>query len=229
MKKLIYLFVFIIAASCSTDNDPTPEVQPIPEPEPEPEVIAVPGDTDTEFVIGTEAFVTTQAYLLLDDATGDYDREFSFVFTDGTVIEDNTNGIAFEASTTHVTKITCNLIATSASPAQLPIFVWPVQNPGVSIIMEGNNYTNTDITSFSNTSMVGGLSYGQVGTSTSYSHTAEAQGDLVHPTHLFTVNSITVDLTAGTGTIDCSYTYEDDNNVTITGVYVGTYEILTAF
>lgn len=227
MKNLIYLFVFILIASCSTDNDPTPEVQPIPEPE--PEVIAVPGDTDTEFVIGTEAFVTPQAYLLLDDATGDYDREFSFVFTDGTVIEDNTNGIAFETSTTHVTKITCNLIATSVDPAQLPVFVWPVQNPGVNIIMEGANYTHTAITSFSNTSMVGGVSYGQVGTATSYSHTGQAQGAIAHPSHLFTVNSITVDLNAGTGTIDCSYTYEDDNNVTITGVYVGTYDILTAF
>ncbi|MFC4636071.1 hypothetical protein ACFO3O_19330 [Dokdonia ponticola] len=227
MKKVMYLFASIIIASCSTDNDPTPEAEPMPDPE--PEVVAVPGDTDTEFVIGTDAFVTTQAYLLLDDAAGDYDREFSFVFTDGTVIEDSVNGIVFETSTTHFSKITCNLIATSASPAQLPIFVWPVQNPGVNIIMEGNNYAHTEITSFSNTSMVGGLSYGQVGTSTSYSHTAEAQGDLVHPTHLFTVNSITVDLAAGTGTIDCSYTYEDDNNVTITGVYVGSYEILTAF
>jgi hypothetical protein len=190
----------------------------------------IPGDTDIEFVIDTDAFITPKAYLLLDDAAGDYDREFSFVFTDGTIIEDATNnGIAFETSTTHFTKITCNLIAASATQAQLPIFLWPTQNPGISIIMDGNNYTNTAITAFSNIATVGGMSFGQVDTATNYSHLAQAQGNISHPTHLFTVNSITVDLAAGTGTIDCTYTYDDDNGVNISGIYVGTYEILTAF
>ncbi len=192
-------------------------------------IVAIPGATDTEFVIGTDAFVTPKAYILLDDAAGGYEREFSFVFTDGAVIEDAANGIAFETATTHFTKITCNLIATSATQAQLPIFVWPVQNPSTSIIMEGNNFTNTSITSFNDIASVGGVSFGQVDTSINYSHTGQAQGSISHLTHLFTVNSITVDLAAGTGTIDCTYFYEDDNNVSISGVYIGTYEILTAF
>lgn len=190
---------------------------------------AVPGNTDTEFVIGMNAYVTPNAYLLLDDAVGNFEREFSFVFTDGAIIEDTANGIAFETTTDHFTKVTCNLIGMSMSEAQLPIFTWPMQNPSTSIIMEGNNYTNIDITAYNNTATVGGLSFGQVGTSTQYSHSGQAQGNISHPTHLFTVNSITVDLVAGTGTIDCSYNYDDDNGTNINGVYVGTYEILTAF
>ncbi len=191
---------------------------------------AVPGGTDTEFVIGTDAYVTPKAYLLLDDAAGGFEREFSFVFTNGDVVEDATNGIAFETTmTTHFSKITCNLIGMSMTEAQLPIFTWPVQNPAVSIVMEGNNYTHIDITAFNNPSMVGGLSFGQVDTSTNYPHLGQALGSLNHPTHLLTVNSITVDLTAGTGTIDCSYNYDDDNGINISGVFVGSYEILTAF
>lgn len=210
------LFGFaIITIGCSSDETTPP-------------AIALPGDTNTEFVIGTNAYVTTNAYLLLDDAAGDYDREFSFVFTDGSLIEDATNGIAFETSTTHFSKITSNLIATSTTRAQLPIFTWTT-NPPTSIIMEGNNYTNTDITAFSGTSSVGSSTYGQVATSTSYSHMGQAQGNIDHPTHIFTVNSITVDLAAGTGTIDCTYNYDDDSGINVTGVFVGTYEILTAF
>lgn len=189
----------------------------------------VPGNTDTEFVIGAEAFVTHKAYLLLDDAAGNFEREFSFVFTDGDLIEDAANGIAFETTTTHFTKITCNLIGMSMTEAQLPIFTWPVQNPSTSIIMEGNNYTHIDIASFNTINTVGGLSFGQVDTSTNYSHLGQAQGSINHPTHLFTVNSITVDLVAGTGTIDCSYNYDDDNGINISGVFVGNYKILTAF
>jgi len=190
---------------------------------------AVPGATDTEFVIGTDAYVTPKAYLLLDDAAGDFEREFSFVFANGEIIEDMTNGIAFETSTSHFTKITCNLIGMSMTEAQLPIFTWPAQNSPTSIIMEGNNYTNTDVMTFSNTTVVGGLSFGQVATSSNYSHTGQVQGNISHPTHLFTVNSITVDLATGTGTIDCTYNYDDDNGINISGVFVGTYEILTAF
>ena len=58
--------------------------------------MAVPGSTDTEFVIGTTAYVTPKAYLLVDDATGDYERSFSFVFSDGEIVEDATSEIAFE-------------------------------------------------------------------------------------------------------------------------------------
>lgn len=218
MKKLAYiLFASIFVFNCSSDNNPSP-VAPA----------AIPGDTETEFVIGTDAYVTPNAYLLLDDAAGDYDREFSFIFSDGIVIEDITNGVAYETSTSFFTKITCNLIATSATQAQLPIFTWTT-NPPTNIIMEGNNYTHTNISSFSDTVTVGGLDFGQVELSTEYSHLGQAQGNIDHPTHLFTVNNITVDLAAGTGTIECRYNYDDDNGTNINGVYVGTYEILTAF
>lgn len=218
MKKLTYIFAAIFILNCSSDNNPTPA----------PAVLAIPGDTDTEFVIGTDAYVTPNAYLLLDDATGNYDREFSFVFTDGNLIEDAVNGIAFETSTTHFSKITCNLIATSATQAQLPIFSWTT-NPPTNIIMEGNNYTHTNISSFSDTVTVSNVDYGQVELSSEYSHLGQAQGNIDHPTHLFTVESITVDLAAGTGTISCRYNYDDDNGTNISGVYIGTYEILTAF
>lgn len=216
MKKLTYIFILTLFLNCSSDNNPS--LQPA----------AIPGDTNTEFVIGTNAYVTPNAYLLLDDAVGDYDREFSFVFTDGNLVEDATHGIAFETSTTHFTKVTCNLIATSATQAQLPIFTWTT-NPPTNIIMGGNNYSHTDITSFNDTNTIGGIDYGQVELSNSYSYAGQPQGNIEDPSHVFTVENITVDLNAGTGTIECRYNYDDDNGVNVNGVYVGTYQILTAF
>lgn len=48
------------------------------------------------------------------------------------------------------------------------------------------------------------------------------------PSHVLTVDHITVDLAAGTGTIMCRYNYDDDNGINVNGVYVGPFEILTA-
>lgn len=217
MKKLTYIFAAILIVSCSSDNNPAPEA------------IAIPGDTNTEFVIGTNAYVTPKAYLLIDDAAGDYEREFTFVFSDGDIIEDASNEIAFETTTTNYSKITCNLISTVVNEADIPIFVWPNQNSPVNIIMEGNNFSEYGISSYMNTYSSGGQTFGQVDASTLFNHTGQAGGNISHPTHLFTVNSLTFDLTAKTGTIDCTYNYEDDNNVLITGVFVGNFEILTAF
>lgn len=218
MKTFSLLLAVLVLTSCSSDNEPVASP-----------VKSTPGATSTEFVVEGQAYVTPNAYLLLDDAIGDYDREFSFVFTDGLVIEDPVDGIAFEATTTYITKITCNLIATVPTQAQLPIFVWPSQNPTTNIIMEGNNYTYTNIGSFNVTNNVGGIDYGQIELADGYEHTAQPQGNIDHPTHLFTVESLTVDLTTGTGTIRCRYNYDDDNGINISGVYVGAFEILTAF
>lgn len=218
MKKLAYTFALVFIFNCSSDNGPN-------------NAPAIPGDTNTEFVIGNNAYVTPKAYLLVDDAAGDYDRAFSFVFTDGNLIEDATNEIAFETSTTNFTKITCNLIATKPTLAETPFFVWdPQSNPNgfINIVMDGHHLSQFGISNFSNTNTMGNLTFGQPSNGTIYNHTALADGDSSNG-GLFTINSRTFDLNTMTGTIDCSYSYVDDNNVTITGVYIGTYEILTAF
>lgn len=217
MKTISILFTAMVLLSCTAEQEPVLELK------------STPGATQTEFVVEGQAFVTPNAYLLIDDAAGDYDREFSFVFTDATVIEDPaTSGVAYEVTTMNFAKITCNLMATVPSAAQLPIFVWPNQNPGVNIIMEGNNYAHTNIGSFNVTNNVGGIEYGQVELSDSYEHTALPQGAIGNPADLFTVEDITVDLATGTGTIRCRYSFIDDNGIEISGTYVGSYEILTA-
>ncbi len=192
----------------------------------------VPGGTSTEFVIGSDAYVTPKAYLLVDDASvdGEYDREFTFVFTDGDIVEDAANEIAFETSTTFFTKVTCNLVFTSPTLAGTPFFTWdPQTNPNgfVSIVMSGNNYSRFGVSNFSNTFQVGSQTFGQPSDGALFNHTALPQGSGV--TNLLTINARTFDLNAMTGTIDCSYSYVDDNGETISGVFVGNYEILTAF
>lgn len=192
----------------------------------------VPGNTNTEFVIGSDAYITPKAYMLVDDASldGEYDREFTFMFTDGDIIEDATNEIAFETTTTVFTKVTCNLVFTSPTLAATPFFVWdPQTNPNgfVSIIMSGNNYSRFGVANFTNTVSVGSQTFGQPSDGTLLNHTALPQGS--GETNLLTINARTFDLNTMTGTIDCSYTYVDDNGVTVSGVFVGNYEILTAF
>ncbi len=193
---------------------------------------SVPGNTSTEFVIGSDAYVTPKAYLLVDDASvdGEYDREFSFVFTDGDIVEDATNEIAFETSTTVFTKVTCNLVFTSPNLVDTPFFVWdPQANPNgfVSIIMSGNNFSRFGVANFTNTFSAGSQTFGQPADGTLLNHTAQPQGSA--PNNLLTINARTFDLNTMTGTIDCSYSYVDDNGVAVTGVFVGNYEILTAF
>ncbi|MEB8330497.1 hypothetical protein OO009_14135 [Flavobacteriaceae bacterium KMM 6897] len=220
MKPFTLLVGLLLIVGCSSDDNSAP-----------PEMPAVPGATNTEFVIGTSAYVTPNAYLLVDDAAGDYERSFTFVFSNGDIVEDATNEIAFETSTTHFSKVTCNLIATSTTLDATPFFVWePQTNPNgfLNIIMNGNNNSQFGIASFSNTSAIGGQTFGQPSGGTIYNHTALADGDGSNG-NLFTINARTFDLTTMTGTIDCSYSYVDDNNMTVTGVFVGNFEILTAY
>jgi hypothetical protein len=192
----------------------------------------IPGNTNTEFVIGSDAYVTPKAYLLVDDASvdGEYDREFTFVFTDGDIVEDTTNEIAFETTTTVFTKVTCNLVFTSPTLDGTPFFTWdPQTNPNgfVSIVMSGNNYSRYGVTNFSSNFQAGSQTFGQPSDGTLLNHTALPQGSGTG--NLLTINARTFDLNTMTGTIDCSYSYVDDNGVTVTGVYVGPYDILTAF
>ncbi|MFH6602345.1 cadherin repeat domain-containing protein [Maribacter algicola] len=191
-----------------------------------------PGNSNTEFVIGSDAYVTPKAYLLVDDASIDmeYDREFTFVFTDGDIVEDASNEIAFETTTTVFTKVTCNLIATKPTLAETPFFIWdPQTNPNgfVSIVMSGNNYSRYGVSNFTNTMSVGSQTFGQPADGTLHNHTALPQGS--GTSNLLTINARTFDLNTMTGTIDCSYSYVDNNGVTVSGVFVGSYEILTAF
>lgn len=220
MKKVLLLFAIIIIESCSSEaNEPAPVIQ------------ALPGDTNTEFVIGNNAYVTQKAYLLVDDAAGDFDRSFSFVFSDGDIIEDANNQIAFETTTTHYTKISCNIIATKPTLAETPFFVWDPQSNQLgylNIIMEGNHSSQHDITGFTNTTTVGTQTFGQIATGIAYDHVGFPNGEIAHG-HVFRINSKTFDLATNTGTIDCSYSFEDDAGVVVTGVFVGNFEILTAF
>ena len=94
--------------------------------------------------------------------------------------------------------------------------------------MDGNHYSEHNITAFTNTTTIGRQTFGQPDTSTFYNHTVFPEGDAADG-HFFTINARTFDLNTNTGTIDCSYNYEDDNSVTISGVFVGNYEILTVF
>lgn len=221
INHLKLLFVVLLAFNCGSDDNANTTPQ------------SLPGDTNTEFVIGTDAYVATNAYLLLDDATLDneYDRTFTFVFSDQDIVEDSANEIAYNTSTTHFTKFTCQLIATVTNEADIPLFTWTNTLP-VNILAEGNHYSSTGISSFNNTIMVSGNNYGQPDVVTnSYNHSALGIGSTAHdtPNHLLEINAFTYDLTARTGTIDCTYTYRDDNGVLVEGVYVGNYNILTAF
>lgn len=192
----------------------------------------IPGATQTEFVVGPDAYVTPKAYLLVDDASidGEFDREFTFVFTDGELIEDTADEIAFETTTTVFTKVTCNLIATKPTLTETPFFTWdPQTNPNgfVSIVMSGDNYSRFGIANFSNTYSIGNQTFGQASDGTLHQLTALPQGSGTG--NLLTINSRTFDLNTMSGTIDCSYSYTDDTGLSINGVFVGTYEILTAF
>ena len=219
-KKSILVFLGIILFACGNDDDAITT----------PSSSSTPGATNTEFVINaTDAYVTPNAYLLLNDAAGGHERDFTFVFSDGTIIEDTTNEIAIETTTNNLIKVTADLINTVATEPELPIFIWPTQSLPLNIVLEGEHFAHTDIQSFNSITPLGPTNYGQVDTSTYYYSTGI--NIFTDPTtgQTFTINAMTWDLTTRTGTIDCSFVINDDANNDITGVYVGNFKILTGY
>jgi len=85
LKTIITILTLALFFNCEINDDVLPG--------PPPPL------SNNEFTIGTNAYDTTDAYLLLDDGPN-YTEAFALTFINGKMREDTTNGISLETSTT---------------------------------------------------------------------------------------------------------------------------------
>ncbi len=202
LKKLALLTaILILTVGCKKDDDSAKE-------------------DENKFTIQGTDYETLNGYLLLDDGPS-YTNSFGLVFLEGTMREDNINGSSISTDTNHGIVVFVEFGNTNVNSEQaitnmiIDNSTYPVDDETTAI---------TDIISYTDTYMNGGIQYGNPddATATLYVVNATGSGSL-------TINTFTVDLSARTGTVDCSYTFLDDNGANVSGQFDGTFEIINEF
>ena len=202
LKSILALLVITSLSNCSPDEAPP---QPL---------------GNNVFNIAGTQYDTNHGYLLLDDGP-QYNDAFGLCFINGILREDNINGSSIETTTTHGVVLwieLSNAIVNSEQDVTNQI----VNNSSFNLDSETTAITN--IVNFHDTYTYNGVLYGEPDDSTSILYEIGATGN----GHV-NINSFTVNLTTRTGTLDCDYSFIDDNNHTITGAFNGSFDIINEF
>lgn len=170
-----------------------------------------------EFTIMGNTFNTPNGYLFLDNLPPPLTNAAFFVFTDGTFTQDG----ELSTSSFHGIKLTMPFGNTPVNSEQ-NVINNITNNTTYSVDDEALAITN--ISSYHNIVMVNGIQYGQPDEASANLYEVNTTGN-----GSITVNNFTVDLTARTGTVDCSYTLLDENGVSVTGQFDGTFDIINEF
>lgn len=177
-------------------------------------------DNENKFTVEAADYLTPNGYLLLDDGPS-YTNSFGLVFLEGTMREDNINGSSISTDTNHGIVLWVDFGNTNVNSEQaitnniIDNSTYPVNDETTAI---------TDIITYTNTYMDGGIQYGDPddASATLYVVNATGSGSL-------TINTFTVDLVARTGTVDCTYAFLDDNGVNVSGQFDGSFDIINEF
>ena len=177
----------------------------------------VVSNTGNSFSIGADDYDTPHAYLFYGNNPS-YRDGFMIALTDAPIIQDNVNGAGVATSMTHgavlFVKHSSNYFPTEQQ----------VSITNTTYTLDKSNTTVfSSITSFSDTFVNGGITYGDPDTDPANKHIIETTGS-----GTIIINAITIDFVARTGTIDCTYQVTADSGTVTTGNYVGTFEIRNA-
>lgn len=135
--------------------------------------------------------------------------------------EDNINGNSIETSATQGVVLWVKLSTAQVTSEQ--VVTNQITN-NTTFILDEETTAITNITNYNGVYNYGGVQYGEPDDTTAVIYEVGATGN-----GTLDVISFTVDLTTRTGTIDCNYTFLDNNNQTITGVFIGSFDILNEF
>ena len=160
-------------------------------------------------------FPTPNAYLILDKGTTPFENSFFFGLSNGTLINDANDAVFSSNNTTVATALLIDHGGTVASHNLVDV------NASTYFMDKDDSVAITNITSFTNTYMAGGITYGEIDQDTATDYKIKNSGS-----GSFTITAITKNFTTRTGTITCSFTMTDDNGVLISGSYSGTYTML---
>ncbi len=208
MKNLIKILVVLVLTlffNCEAD-DPAP--------------LSPPPLSTNSFSISSVQYDTDQAYLLLDDGP-QYNDGFGLVFINGNMIEDNVNGASVETTTTQGAVLWVEFSNTDVTSEQA-VTNQIINNSNFNLDRETSAITN--ITNYTDTFVDNGVQYGEPDetNATIYEIGLTGNGSI-------NIISFTVDLVTRTGNIDCSYTFLDENNNTVSGVFTGSFGIINEF
>lgn len=202
MKTFNYLqilFVALITSSCQVEN-------PIP---------ATPNSPENSFSIGSVDFETPHAYLFYGYSPS-YRDGFMIALTNAPIIQVSpVVGTAVQNTMTHgVVLFVRNSPAYFATEQDVNITI------STHTLDKNNAMALTNLTGFTDTFIDSGFTYGQPNESLATVYAIEGSGN-----GTITINTITIDYAARTGTVDCDYELTSDSGDVITGNYSGTFEI----
>jgi hypothetical protein len=204
-NPIIYIFIALLLTQCKKDSSSTPSCPP--------SSVSI----DNEYTINNNDYITPNAYLILDDGPVFTDG-FGIALTDGILREDNVNGSSL--STT----------------SQNAVILWVMHGGDVNseqaVNVSPNTYTLdsesavlTGITQFFDTYTHNNVVYGEPDADTvNLLSTIENSG-----TGTLVLNSINIDYILRVGTISCTYSMIDDNNLQVSGSFNGTFDIINEF
>lgn len=201
IKFTLIMLTLFFAVSCNNDDDNGP--------------MAV---YNNQVVIAGSVTDTPNAYAIFDDNPGPYNDAFFIVLTNGSLVEDNINGI----STTTDTHIAVALVVDNGGQVNTEnqinfnVATYPLEKDNTVVV--------ENITLFTGTYIDNGVTYGEIDEDSAVSYGIENSG-----AGTLEIISITKDFSARTGTITCEYSITDDNGVIITGDYQGNFEMLNGF
>ena len=194
--KAILLIAILSLTSCSSDDDDDP---------------VATARTNT-FTIGDyEDFSSSNVYLVIDGSGSTYESEYQFIFGDTPVRLDASNDLSIQTSATGIIALTGGNSATTLASMQDVVNQITV---GFHTMGDGSVSFN-NILSWGNTYMYNATQYGTPDVADMYITDAASITSVE-------IESITFNLAAGTGTINCIYSYDNS----FFGEYSGTFEIL---
>lgn len=197
--RTIVLLTIISLTSCNTDDDNgTGTLVPT-------------ARTNTFYIADYEDFSSSNVYLIIDSSGSTYQSEYKFIFTDSEIRLDANSDLSIQTSATGI------IVLKGGDNATTQTSIQGVTNQ----ITAGTQALGDNSSALNNIVTWGNL----------YTYNAQQYGtpeifDLYETepalTNALEIESITFNLAAGTGTINCSYFSEDQFG----GEYSGTFEII---
>ncbi|WP_366186222.1 hypothetical protein [Flavobacterium ovatum] len=199
MKTIKLLQLFLLSSLLFSCTEDEPVVTPM----------------SNNFTVNATDFATPHAYLIYDEGSALNNRYF-LTFSNAPLIQETPSKVAVQTTMTQAAVL---YIENVPVPISSGFSMAPV-GVGTHTLDTDDTEVLNNIVNFDDPFVSGGLSYGQP------SYTGANLFQM--PTGgigTVTINAITIDTIAGTGTINCTYQMTSSSGDVIIGNYSGTFEI----
>ncbi|MBC5840719.1 MAG: hypothetical protein K2Y30_12265 [Flavobacteriaceae bacterium] len=173
---------------------------------------------ENSFAINGTEYETPNAYVILDDGP-QFKDGFIIALANAPLIQNGTNGAAAATAMTQAAVLFVKNSPNTVANEQLVLI-----NPTSHTLNTADTEILTNVSVFGNTFLNNGNMYGEPSHVNANVYEISTAGN-----GTVTINNITIDYSARTGTIDCTYQMTASTGETITGNYSGTFGILSGY